>query len=61
MITDIREVALAIILNGTGLTLEKLVRIARHGEKVEIAPEAIERMKTCRAMLEKKIVAHEIM
>jgi histidine ammonia-lyase len=61
LITDIREVALAIILDGTGLTLEKLVRIARHGEKVEIAPEAIERMKTCRAMLEKKIVAHEIM
>jgi histidine ammonia-lyase len=52
---------LAIILDGTGLTLEKLVRIARHGEKVEIAPEAIERMKTCRAMLERKIKAHEIM
>jgi histidine ammonia-lyase len=52
---------LAIILDGTGLTLEKLVRIARHGEKVEIAPEAIERMKTCRAMLEKKVKAHEIM
>jgi len=52
---------LAIILNGTGLTIEKLERIARHGEKVEIAGEAIERMKTCRAMLEKKIKAHEIM
>ncbi|MCX5753668.1 MAG: aromatic amino acid ammonia-lyase [Candidatus Krumholzibacteria bacterium] len=52
---------MAIIIDGTGLTLEKLVRIARHGEKVEIAPEAIERMKTCRAMLEKKIKAHEIM
>jgi histidine ammonia-lyase len=52
---------LAIILDGTGLTLEKLVRIARHGEKVEIASEAIERMKTCRAMLERKIKAHEIM
>ncbi|MFA4948887.1 MAG: aromatic amino acid ammonia-lyase [Candidatus Krumholzibacteriia bacterium] len=52
---------MAIILDGTGLTLEKLVRIARHGEKVEIAPEAIERMKACRAMLERKIKAHEIM
>ncbi len=52
---------MAIILNGTGLTIEKLERIARHGEKVEIAGEAIERMKTCRAMLEKKIKAHEIM
>jgi histidine ammonia-lyase len=52
---------LAIILDGKSLTLEKLVQIARHGEKVEIAPEAIDRMKACRAMLEKKIVAHEIM
>ena len=57
----IREVALTIILDGTGLTIEKLERIARHGEKVEIAPAAIERMKACRAMLEKKIKAHEIM
>ncbi len=52
---------MTIILDGTGLTIEKLERIARHGDKVEIAGEAIERMKTCRAMLEKKIKAHEIM
>ena len=52
---------MAIILDGTSLTLEKLVAVARHGEKVEIAREAIERMTKCRAMLEKKIVAHEIM
>ncbi len=52
---------MAIILDGKTLTLEKLVQVARHGEKVEIAREAIERMTACRAMLEKKIVAHEIM
>ena len=52
---------MAIILDGTGLTIEKLERIARHGDKVEIAPEGIERMTACRAMLEKKIKAHEIM
>jgi histidine ammonia-lyase len=52
---------LAIIITGTGLTIDKLVRIARHGERVELAPEAIERMKGCREMLEKKIRAHEIM
>ena len=52
---------MAIIIDGTGLTIEKLVRIARHGEKVELAPEALERIKACRAMLEKKIDAHEIM
>lgn len=50
-----------IILNGSGLTIEKLVRIARHNEKVELAPEALERIKKCRAMLEKKIAAREIM
>lgn len=52
---------MAIVLNGSGFTIEKLVRIARHHEKVEIHPDAIERMKICRAMLEKKIQAREIM
>jgi len=52
---------MAIVLDGSGLTVEKLVRIARDGEKVEIHPDAIERIKVCRAMLEEKIEAHEIM
>lgn len=52
---------MTIILNGSGLTIEKLVRIAREGEKVELHPEALERIKTCRTMLEEKISAHEIM
>ena len=52
---------MSITLNGSGLTVEKLVAIARHGEKVEVAPDAIERINICRAMLEEKIQAHEIM
>ncbi len=52
---------MAIVLNGSGLTVEKVVRIARHNEKVELCPEALERLKKCRAMLEKKIEAKEIM
>jgi len=52
---------MAIVLDGSGLTIEKLVRIARHGEQVELHPAALERIKTCRGMLEEKIVAHEIM
>jgi histidine ammonia-lyase len=52
---------MTIILNGSGLTIDRLVQIARHGEKVEVAPDALERIKTCRAMLEQKIEAHEIM
>ena len=50
-----------IVLDGTSLTIEKLVKIARHGEKVELQSDALERIKVCRAMLEEKIVAHEIM
>lgn len=52
---------MAIVLSGSGLTVEKLVQIARHGEKVELHPDALERIKVCRAMLEKKIEAKEIM
>lgn len=50
-----------IILDGSNLTVEKLVRIARYKEQVELSKDSIERIKTCRAMLEEKIQAHEIM
>src|SRR5512136_206609 len=52
---------MTIILEGANLTIEKMVSIARDGEKVELHPEAVERIKTCRAMLEEKVQAHEIM
>jgi len=52
---------MAIILDGSHLTLEHLTAIARRNEKVELAPEALERIKLCRAMLEEKVKAHEIM
>ena len=52
---------MSIILDGSNLTVEKLVKIARHKEKVEISNEALQQIKTCRAMLEEKIQAHEIM
>ena len=52
---------MTIILDGSGLTIEKLVRIAREGEPVELAPAAVERIITCRSMLEEKIRAREIM
>ncbi len=49
------------IITGAGLTINDVVKVARHNEKVELAPEALERIKKCRAMLERKIDAHEIM
>lgn len=52
---------MTITLDGSGLSIDQLVRIARHGEMVELSREALERIKTCRAMLEDKIQAHEIM
>ena len=52
---------MSVVLDGSGLSVEKLVRIAREGEKVELCPKALERIKTCRALLETKIRAGEIM
>src|SRR5512146_310829 len=52
---------MAIVLDGTGLTIDQLVRVARDHEKVELHPAALERIKKCRAVLEEKIDAHEIM
>ena len=52
---------MSITLNGSGLTIEKLVRIARHKEKVELSKVAIDRIIKCRNMLEEKIQAKEIM
>ncbi|HJR79888.1 MAG TPA: aromatic amino acid ammonia-lyase [Anaerolineales bacterium] len=50
-----------ITLDGSSLTIEKLVAIARDNKKVELAPEALERIKVCRAMLEEKLANKEIM
>ena len=52
---------MALVLDGKSLTVESLVRIARDGEKVELHPDALEKIKVCRAMIEEKIKAHEIM
>ena len=52
---------MTIMLDGSGLTIEKLVRIARNSEQVELAPDALERIRICRAMLEENIKAGEIM
>ncbi len=52
---------MTVVITGNDLTIEKLVAVARHNEKVELHPDALERIKKCRAMLEKKIDAREIM
>ncbi len=52
---------MSIVLDGSSLSIDKLVRIARSGEMVELDRAALERIKVCRAMLEDKVRAHEIM
>ena len=51
---------MSIKLNGNELTVEKLVRIARDGEQVELAQDSLRSIK-CREMIEEKIQAGEIM
>ena len=50
-----------IVVNGKGLTIESVVAVARNNKKVELHPDALERIKKCRAMVDKKIQAREIM
>ncbi len=52
---------MTLVIKGAGLTIEDVVRVARQNEKVELDKKAIERINICRAMLERKIEAHEIM
>jgi histidine ammonia-lyase len=52
---------MTIVLDGSGLTIERLERIARHGERVALADEALGRIKVCRAMLEERLATKEIM
>jgi histidine ammonia-lyase len=52
---------MTLVIKGAGLTIEDVVNVARRNEKVELDKKAIERIHACRAMLERKIEAHEIM
>lgn len=52
---------MTLTITGSNLTIEDVVNVARHHQKVELHPDAVDRIVKCRAMLEKKIVAREIM
>ncbi|MCF8366635.1 MAG: aromatic amino acid ammonia-lyase [Bacteroidales bacterium] len=49
------------IITGSNLKIEDVAQVARHHQKVELHPDALARIKKCRAMLERKIEAKEIM
>jgi histidine ammonia-lyase len=48
-------------VTGKGLSIDDVVKVARQGEKVELHPDALERIKKCRTFLEQRLVAKEIM
>jgi histidine ammonia-lyase len=48
-------------VDGSGLTIEQVVRVAREGEQVALSEAAVDRIRHCRGMLERKVDAHEIM
>ena len=47
-------------ITGSELTIENVVQVARENEEVKLHPDALQRIKTCRNMLEEKITAGEI-
>lgn len=52
---------MSVVIGEKNLAIEDLVQVARDGEKVSLSPAAIERIKTCRQMVNKKVDAREIM
>jgi histidine ammonia-lyase len=50
-----------ITITGKGLTIDDVVAVARRNEKVELHPDALDRIKKCRAFIEQRIEAREIM
>ena len=52
---------MAITITGKDLSIEDVVAVARHGERVELHPDAVERIGVCRAFLDDRIEAREIM
>ena len=52
---------MALVITGKHLTIEDVVKVAREGEKIELHADALQRIRACRAFLQKKVEAHEVM
>lgn len=52
---------MTITLDGSSLSIDSLVAIARGRELVDLSPQAVNRIRACRQMLETKLAAKEIM
>jgi histidine ammonia-lyase len=51
---------MTVVLDGASLTLDEVVRVARGGEVVELAPDAVERMQAARALVERVLARGDI-
>ena len=52
---------MTLVIKGAGLTIEDVINVARNNEKIRLDENALGRMEKCRAMVETKIKAGEIM
>jgi histidine ammonia-lyase len=52
---------MTLVLDGNSLAVEDVVRVARSGTPVSLAPDAERRIRECRDMLERKLEANEVM
>ena len=52
---------MAVVISGKNLKIEDVYNVAHGREKIELHKDAVERIIKCRAFLEKRIVAKEIM
>ncbi len=50
-----------LIITGSNLSIQAVHEVARNGQRVELSQESIEKINTCRQMIERKINAGEIM
>jgi histidine ammonia-lyase len=49
-----------VVLTGTDLTIDEVTRVAREGEPVEVSPDALERVRASRAMVEEAIARGDV-
>jgi histidine ammonia-lyase len=52
---------MTLTIDGHNMTIEKVVRVARESESINIHPDAVGRIEKCRGLLEDKIKKNEIM
>jgi histidine ammonia-lyase len=51
---------MTVVLTGKALTLDEVVRVARSGERAELAPEAAERMQAARAVVDRAVARGDV-